>query len=90
VRDHNDVGFLFENVVVTVAVTVRLIGVARIAGAFLPVASASFVVDFLLKFESSELGQLYDLRGGRKHAEENRFLGNFEKFYVKEFTLYYD
>ena len=89
-RDHNDVGFFFIHVVVVVAVTVRLVGVAGEVGAFLLLPSTPFAVNFLLKFEGSELRQLQNLRGGRKHAKENRFLGNFEKFYVEEVTLYYD
>ena len=89
VRDHNDVGFLFIHVVVVVAVTIRLVGVAGEVGAFLLLPSTPFTVNFLLKFEGSELGQLHNLRGGREHAKENCFLGNFEKFYVEEVTLYY-
>ena len=36
------------------------------------------------------MGELDDFSWGREHAKENRFLGNFEKFYVKVVTLYYD
>lgn len=61
VRDHNNVGFLFEYVVVTVTLAIRLIRVAGVVGGLLPVASASFVVDFLLKLKSSKLDQLYNL-----------------------------
>ena len=89
-RDHNDVGFLFIHVVVVVAVTVRLVGVAGEVGAFLLLPSTPFAVNFLLKFEGSELGQLHNLSGGWEHAKENSFLGNFEKFYVEEVTLYND
>jgi hypothetical protein len=58
--------------------------------AFLFQPGTPFVVYFLLKFERSKLSELDDLSGGREHAKENRFLGNFEKFYVKEIPLYYD
>lgn len=89
-RDHNDVGFLFIHVVVVVAVTIRFVGVAGVVFGFLLLITSAFVVNFLLKFESSELGELDDLSGGWEHAKENRFLGYFEKFDVKVVTLYND
>lgn len=89
-RDHNDEGFLFIHVVVVVAITIRFVGVTGEVFGFLLLPTTPFVVNFLLKFESSELSELDDFSWGWEHAKENRFLGNFEKFYVKVVTLYYD